>query len=365
MTPVPSRPALVRRKGMRWQVLAGRAIGVTLVCMVIASCGAKPLQTAENVGYELPALEGPVPWTSQAYDNAADKFTFAVFSDLTGGERAGVFDVAVEQLRLLRPELILSVGDLIEGGTTDREQLAREWEAFDRRAQRTRAPVFRVPGNHDLTQPVMWEVWEQRYGPRYYHFVYRDVLFLVLDTEDNSAKQQWELNRIRDEAMVVVEDKGWGAFGDTEYGRSELRKTGAVGSDQAEYFIDVIKRYPDVRWTFVFLHKPVWRRSDEREFASVEAALRERPYTVFYGHVHSYQYQRRHGRDYIQLGTTGGVQQAGKPMAVDHVTLVTVAGDEVDIANLKLSGIFDKQGAIPLNGAELCFEVAVCGEPDQ
>jgi len=27
------------------------------------------------------------PWTNEAFDAAADKFTFAVFSDLTGGER--------------------------------------------------------------------------------------------------------------------------------------------------------------------------------------------------------------------------------------------------------------------------------------
>ena len=49
-------------------------------------------------------------------------------------------------------------------------------------------------------------------------------------------------------------------------------------------------------------------------------------------------------------------------MAVDHVTLVTVSGGEVDIANLRLSGIFDKQGRIPLNGEELCFELATCPE---
>lgn len=28
----------------------------------------------------------PTPWTDQAFDNGPDKFTFAIFSDLTGGE---------------------------------------------------------------------------------------------------------------------------------------------------------------------------------------------------------------------------------------------------------------------------------------
>ena len=70
----------------------------------------------------------------------------------------------------------------------------------------------------------------------------------------------------------------------------------------------------------------------------------------------------RRNHDYIQLGTTGGVQLAGKEKAVDHITLVTVSDSGVDIANLEMGGIFDKSGHIPLNGEELCFEFAECGE---
>jgi hypothetical protein len=300
------------------------------------------------------------PWTHGNFDDEEGKFTFALFSDLTGGEREGIFEVAVEQLRLLRPELIVNVGDLIEGGTTDREQLAKEWDSFDHRAGRAHAPVFRVGGNHDLTNPEMWDVWEERYGRRYYHFVYKDVLFLVMDTEDNTAQEQWELSRIRDEAMEVVAEQGWGAFNDTEYGRSTLRSSGRIGAEQAAYFERVITRNQQVRWTFVLMHKPAWERPEEENFAMVEAALSDRPYTVFHGHVHSYLHEQRHGRDYIRLATTGGVQNANKDMAIDHVTLVTVSESGVDIANLRLSGIFDKTGHIPLNGESLCFNVKDC-----
>ena len=47
---------------------------------------------------------------------------------------------------------------------------------------------------------------------------------------------------------------------------------------------------------------------------------------------------------------------------MDHVTLVTVSAQGVDIANLRMSGIFDKTGRIPLNGEDLCFEAAECGK---
>ena len=326
------------------------------------ACAVQPDRDGDPEGFTHDVSGAATPWTETRFDNAPDGFTFAVFSDLTGGEREGIFRVAIEQLRLLRPELIVSVGDLIEGGTEDRERLDGEWESFDERTQRARTRVFYTAGNHDLTNPVMWAVWEERYGRRYYHFRYRDVLFLVLDTEDNPPEFQQYIHEIRLAADKVVEEKGWEAWRDTEYGRLEERASGRISADQAAYFREVIAANPDVRHTFLLMHKPAWERPDEEYFATIETALADRPYTVFYGHVHSYLYEQRHGRDYIRLATTGGVQIEGREMAFDHVTLVTVSGDGVDIANLRLDGILDKTGHIPAGGDALCFERARCGD---
>jgi hypothetical protein len=90
--------------------------------------------------------------------------------------------------------------------------------------------------------------------------------------------------------------------------------------------------------------------------------LADRPYTVFNGHIHAYEHIERHGRDYIRLATTGGEQFPDVSMSIDHVTLVTVDDKGVDIANLRMSGIFDKTGKIPLGGDDVCFEMAVCGK---
>jgi len=108
------------------------------------------------------------------------------------------------------------------------------------------------------------------------------------------------------------------------------------------------------------MHKAPWEREDEDGFAAIERALADRPYTVFNGHVHTYEYIERHGRDYIRLATTGGVQFPERGRSVDHVTLVTVDNAGVDIANLLMSGIFDKTGRVPLDGDEICFEAAMC-----
>ena len=161
-----------------------RLLKPILACLVLALAACSSAHQLEpetgSAAFSHDIAGEPQPWTHTSFDDTPDAFTFALFSDLTGGEREGIFSVAIEQLRLLRPEFIVNVGDLIEGGTTDEAQLAREWDSFDSRAGHARAPVFYTGGNHDLTNPVMWAVWEARYGPRYYHFIYKNTLFLVM-----------------------------------------------------------------------------------------------------------------------------------------------------------------------------------------
>lgn len=296
------------------------------------------------------------PWKHERFDADEDKFTFAVFSDLTGGEREGVFSVAVEQLNLLRPEFIVNVGDLIDGDSKDADELNRQWNDFDARANKARAPVFYAGGNHDLTGMALRDVWKDRLEPTYYHFIYKNVLFLVLDTEDVSPERMEEIEHIRAEGVKVYKEQGPEAFKKTAYATLPERES---GKEQSEYFVQVIKASPDVRWTFVLTHKSAWLRENEENFAAIVAALADQPYTVFYGHTHIYQYEQRHGRDYINLATTGGQFFPDLGQSMDHVMLVTVDDNGAVLVNLKLSGILDKTGKIPLNGEELEFEISI------
>ena len=343
---------------MRKQPAIRVAVPVTLACIVLG-CSGPSIPPDESVfRHDVPA--SVLPWTHENFDSGDDKFTFAVFSDLTGGERPKIFEIAVAQLNLLRPELIINVGDLIEGGTEDLAEIDSQWGSFDERAERATAPIFYVGGNHDLTGEVLQKVWDERYGRRYYHFVYKDVLFLVLDTEDNIPERAQEIFEIRKRALERIMAEGMEIFEETEYSRLPEQRAGNITADQSAYFRKVLADHPDVVWTFLFMHKAPWEREDEDGFAAIERALADRPYTVFNGHVHTYEYIERHGRDYIRLATTGGVQYPELGRSVDHVTLVTVDNDGVDIANLLMSGILDKTGQIPLDGDEVCFEAAVC-----
>lgn len=321
--------------------------------LLISTC---QQQAPEHPTFTHDISDGPTPWSHENFNDADDKFTFAIISDLNGGEREGIFSVAVEQTNLLQPEFVLSVGDLIDGGTEDPAQLLKEWQSFDDRASGLNAPFFHLGGNHDLTNVTMREFWADRYGPRYYHFRYKDVLFLMMDSEDYEEDRMQEIYEARAEAIEILDGDHPEKYPETTYYAMEERRTGEISPDQNAYFQEVLAKNQDVKWTFVLMHKPVWMREAGNNFNVMEQALGSRPYTVINGHFHVYSHRERNGRDYIILGTTGGSQNPAYDGAFDHITLVTMTSDGPSIANLKMAGMLDKSGKIPLNGDSLRFE---------
>jgi hypothetical protein len=261
---------------------------------------------------------------------------------------------------MLRPDLIMSIGDLIEGGTEDPDRLKHELDSFDNRVVKAGIPFFHAGGNHDLTNPVMRKFWTERYGRTYYHFRYQDVLFLVLDSEDYNEDRMWEIYKARAEAIKLLDGPNPQEAQKSAYFAMKERVTGEINSAQSEYFERVIAENNDVKWTFLFMHKPVWQREGPGGLGRIEKALGNRPYTVFNGHLHKYSHTLRNNRDYIMVATTSGGQDAKSDMAFDHVTLVSIGKGEPSIVNLRLEGILDKTARVPLGGDTLCFQASRC-----
>lgn len=243
------------------------------------------------------------PWTHLDFYNNPKNFKFALMSDRAGGVRPGVFRDGAEKLNLLLPEFVMSVGDFIPGNTSERAQLEKEWAEFDEELSPLKVPFFFLPGNHDINNDVMREVWTERYGVPFYSYVYKDVLFLALDTTGEKGR--------------IVPDY------------------------QVEYFEKALKKHADVRWTFVFMHHPLWLYDDPAGFAKIEKLLEDRKYTVVAGHTHHYLHDRRNDANYYILGTTGGGSRLRGTRfgEFDHVSLVTMTDDGPVIANLTLDGI--------------------------
>jgi predicted phosphodiesterase len=250
------------------------------------------------------------PWTHLRLNDADETFHFVVVSDRTGGHRARIFSEAVEQINLLQPAFVISVGDLIEGYTKDAARVAEEWKEFQTYTHKLQMPFFYVPGNHDLTNSLQEDVWKERFGRRYYHFLYKDVLFLAVNSDDPY----------------------------------EEKSKGRVGKDQVEYFQKVLADNPQARWIIVCVHKPLWTHQDVESngWLHLEKTLAGRNYTVFAGHIHKYQKFVRQGMNYYQLATTGGGSKLRglREGEFDHITWVTMNRQGPVIANVMLDGIY-------------------------
>ena len=300
------------------------------------------------------------PWTHTPSPGGGDQFTFAIIGDLNSGQRAGVFEIAAQQLSLLKPKFILSIGDLVEGGTQDSAEWATFYDEFDTRMARAGAPFFHVGGNHDLTSPRTRSLWEQRYGRTYYHFIYENILFLVIDSEDYNEKRFTEIFHARNRALALLDSGKIAQAMRMEYFSMPERVTGEVSDAERAYLEKVITENADVRWAFLFMHKSVWQREGRGNLERIEAALRDRNYTLFNGHFHNYAYTERNGKDYIMMATTGGGQDKSSRNAFDHITLVTMAEGQPSILNIRLDGMLDKTGQIPMGGDTVCFQASAC-----
>lgn len=243
------------------------------------------------------------PWTNLEFYNDPKNFQFAIVSDNTGGSRPGVFATGVEKLNLMMPEFVLCVGDLIQGYTQDTVRIREEWDEFNGMIAELKVPFFYLPGNHDITNQVMQKEWEKRYGRRFYSFTYKDVLFIILDSND-----------------------------DDDYNLTE---------DQTTFTIETLKAHPEARWTFVLMHHPIWKYDTSGRFERIESTLRNRKHTVIAGHEHYYQFIPRNETNYYVLSTTGGGSRlrGNRFGEFDHIVWVTLTDGGPAMANLRLDGI--------------------------
>ncbi|ASZ13453.1 metallophosphoesterase [Chitinophaga pendula] len=256
-----------------------------------------------NIGLSLLAQQ---PYTNKVIREDTGDFQFVIMADRTGSHREGVFEAGISKVNLLQPDFVMSVGDLIEGYKTDGRLLKQEWAELDSMVGALDTRFYYVAGNHDYSNTGMASLWQQRMGAAYYHFRYKDCLFLCVNSEDSPGS-----------------------------------KAPDVGAAQYAYFRDVIAANKDVRWTFVFMHQPLWLYDNTPQWGALERLLPASRHTVFAGHIHRYTSYVRQDSRYLVLGTTGGVSWLkGKAFGeVDHVTRVAWRNGQPVISNLLLDGI--------------------------
>ena len=331
-----------------------KKVTVVLFFLMFVGCDKVKQESVEKkspFNYDSSVISEVKPWTSENFRNNPENFQFAIIGDRTGGANVqGTYAAAMDQLNLLQPEFVINVGDLIEGYTREKDELHSQWDEAEKLISRLKMPFFYTLGNHDLSYPEAKEVWSERHGQGYYSFVYHNVLFLVLNSEDAprmepppGMEESIKLyNRLQTEDPQKAKEM-LAEFMKDEAVVAGLTKPVEFPEEQMSWIKNTLKDNTDVRWTFLFMHEPSWENPSE-SFKEIQSLLSERSFTWFAGHLHYYDYDNIDGREYITMGPTGASWHHDGPGNVDHITWVTMTEDGPEIGNIALKGIFDRKG---------------------
>jgi len=207
-----------------------------------------------------------------AASTAGAAYRLVILSDRTGGHQEGVYPSIIEEINLLRPDIVVTVGDQIEGYGDDMEAMSAEWDTLLAMLDVIEAPLYLTAGNHDIWSAESETLYRERTGfDPYYSFDHEGTHFVVLD---NSRYEAWD----------------------------------QIDDDQLDWLLTDLQEYDLDDQIFVFYHKPLWLKTTVSGTSDPvhDLLVQHGVDAVFTGHFHHYFHGVYDGIPYTSIGSSGG-----------------------------------------------------------
>lgn len=271
------------------------------------------------------AVEAPAP---------GEPLRFAVLGHVRGLPDGSLYyqlDELVAEVAAAEPAFVVLTGDIIWGDVSseavDPAVVSAEWDAIDNALKVIGAPVFRTPGNHDISELVSRDVFVERYG---------------------DPQRVFDVGRNR----FVIITSGWiPEDGDTR--RNRMIRGRNLDSAQIAFLRESLPGDGSYDRAFVFMHHLLWWQADDEPWwQEVHPILvKGKVRAVFSGDYGpaKYSYRKRDGVEYYQSGVA------------PNPDLGILRGHEW---NRVLAAQFDNWVLVSIDGSDVDIDIETIGETD-
>jgi hypothetical protein len=245
-----------------------------------------------------------VPQATLADEELDRPVRFAILGDRAGEPQPGIYGQIVNETERLRPDFVMTVGDMIEGYPEDSNQIIAKWYEYDSIVAPLSPTIYFTPGNNDIWSDLSEKMYRRHVDAPYHSFDHGGIHFVILDVS------RWESSE-------------------------------EIPGEQINWLIDDLNKNANAPQIFVFYHKPFWEQTtaegkpDTLHSLFVEFGVD----AVFTGHYHDYFSGEYDGIMYTSIGSSGGGMTPAPSGLGYHFVWVTADDQGIHVAPIKIGSI--------------------------
>ena len=241
-----------------------------------------------------------------AEDTETLPIRLAVIGDRSGGPVDNIYDEIVLEIERLKPDLVVSVGDQIDGITDDEETLRKFWKEFKTIIEPLSMPFYFCPGNNDIFSENTDKLYRELVGEPFYSFDYSNTHFVILDNSQANTPDE-------------------------------------MSEEQYEWLEKDLAEHAEASYTLAIMHKPFWFqfRAKNKPDKLHDIFVKYGVDAVFTGHYHEYFAGEYDGIIYTGVGSSGGGTGTHASGLDFHYVWVTLDKNGIHIAPIKYQSVVD------------------------